>query len=92
MSYIILTIILILVLWVWAYHRHRHRHRPPTKFQELALPRREPTPQVKAKLINLAGSVEEAERQVARARFADPGRSEAWYWWKAIQNLTEQAR
>ncbi|MEQ8383333.1 MAG: hypothetical protein RH949_13325 [Coleofasciculus sp. A1-SPW-01] len=88
MGFTILAIIIILALW--AYRRYRHSYQPLTEFQKLALPRREPTPQVKTKLINLVGSLDEAERQVARARFADPGRSEAWYWWKAIQNLTEK--
>ncbi|MEQ9671309.1 hypothetical protein [Coleofasciculus sp. G2-EDA-02] len=62
----------------------RKRHKQPTPFQKLALPRQEPSPQLKAKLINAVGA-EKAEELVARARFGDPGKTEAYYWWKAVK-------
>jgi hypothetical protein len=35
-------------------------------------------------------NLEEAERLVARARFCSFGKSEAYYWWKAIRYLEKK--
>jgi hypothetical protein len=56
-------------------------------FQSLSN-RQEVSIKLQEKLINMVGGDrEEAERLVAKARFATHGKSETYYWWKAIQDL-----
>lgn len=50
-------------------------------------------PILRETLLNLVkGDIQEAERLVGRARFATPGRSEDFYWLKAIRTLEEKLR
>lgn len=45
------------------------------------------------KLIELVGGDrEKAERLVAKARFGDYGKSETYYWWKAIKKFEYKRR
>lgn len=58
-----------------------------SKFQKLR-DQQEASPDLQQKLIDrVGGNREEAEKQVARARFGTWGKSDAYYWWKAIENL-----
>ncbi|MFP5270312.1 hypothetical protein [Coleofasciculus sp.] len=82
-------IICLVVAAILATAYLRKRHKQPTPFQRLALPRQEPSPQLKAKLINAVGA-EKAEELVSRARFSDPDRTEAYYWWKAWIGLNRR--
>lgn len=84
-----LTICLVIVASLAILIYSKKRHKRPTPFQKLALPRQEPSPQLKAKLINAVGA-ERAEKLVARSRFSDPNKSEAYYWWKALENLSHR--
>lgn len=79
--------LIVVVVAVTVYPKRRYKRLTP--FQRLTLPRQEPSPQLKAKLTKLVGK-EEAERLVARARFADPGKSEAYYFWKALKSLNRK--
>jgi hypothetical protein len=48
----------------------------------------EATDEIKAKLIAMVnGDRDKAEALVAKARFANYGHSENYYWWKAIRDL-----
>ncbi|MGA1263464.1 MAG: hypothetical protein ACO331_06085 [Prochlorothrix sp.] len=47
-------------------------------------------PALKARLLELAGGDgESADRLVAQARFGRPGRSENYYYWRAIRQLEQ---
>ncbi|MEQ9355127.1 hypothetical protein [Coleofasciculus chthonoplastes] len=84
-----LTICLVIVASLAILIYSKKRHKQPTPFQKLALPRQEPSPQLKNKLINAVGA-ERAEKLVARARFSDPGKTEAYYWWKAVERINRR--
>ena len=63
---------------------------PISKFQALRS-NDEASPQLQQKLIDLVGGDRtEAERLVARERFGNDGKSEAYYWWKAIDALEQK--
>ncbi|MEM7593282.1 MAG: hypothetical protein AAF383_17505 [Cyanobacteria bacterium P01_A01_bin.83] len=47
--------------------------------------------QLRAKLISLVdGNWKQADELIARARFADPGKSDSYYHYKAIINLEKR--
>ncbi|MGI0493887.1 hypothetical protein ACN4EG_19055 [Alkalinema pantanalense CENA528] len=79
-------------------HSQPRSSRPPSNLRVLlgksrfqALSDRPPaSPELQQKLISLFnGDREAAEQWVAKARFGRPGKSEAYYWFRAIQ-LFEQ--
>ncbi|OUC13522.1 MAG: hypothetical protein B0A82_17145 [Alkalinema sp. CACIAM 70d] len=81
-----------------ARYQHR-RSRHPSNLRVLlgksrfqALSDRPPaSPELQQKLISLFnGDREAAEQWVAKARFGRPGKSEAYYWFRAIQLFEQQ--
>lgn len=76
-----------------AWYKFKNRSRPTKRFKLITNPNTDATPQLRAKLLNLAGGdMTAVDNWLASARFGHSGHSESWYYYRAIQMVQQKQR
>ena len=82
-----LSTIILLLYYLILYQKNSSYKKNVSRLQALSS-NKEASYELQNKLIQMVnGDREEAERLVAKQRFGRHGKSETYYWWKAIQEL-----
>jgi uncharacterized protein HemY len=83
-----MLLVFILLLAIFFWHRNLQSSAKQSSAKQSRHQRRKPSIQLQNKLMRLlSGDRAAAMRLVARAKQRHPGRSDEWYWEKAIEDL-----